>query len=174
MWPIVWIYHRKLGFKKEDWAFQPFISQQKGNNHIDNWTIESRWECVWGPEIASLMFRAETRSPRFYTWVGEEDTEEISIEFLFLKVSGTQILKTEISGGSSIKGGLVMEDKSLSMSRFLEGGRQNIVENLSVPELEMIQKHTHSINASWVPCISEMMLSHPAVSDSFSVQDHPR
>ena len=64
-----------------------------------------------------------------------------------------------------------MEGKSLSMSGFLEGGRQNLVENLNVSELEVIQKHAYSINAYWVPCISEMMISHPVVSDSTSVQD---
>lgn len=55
-----------------------------------DWTTKQQrgGKSVWNTKL-SLISGAETRSHRSYQWVGEEDTEEVSID-LFLKVPETQ------------------------------------------------------------------------------------
>lgn len=86
------------------------------------------------------MLGAETRSHRRR----RHGVSETSVAVVFLKVSETQ---TESRQTVQDEAGLretvlLTEEKILSMSVRLEGGRrQNLVENLNISELEVIQKH---------------------------------
>lgn len=77
--------------------------------------------------------------------MGEDDTEDARIDLLFLRASESQTeLRQKFQEEAELREDLlfVMEDKSLSMSVFLERERrENLVENLNMPELEVIQKH---------------------------------